>query len=225
MDFFTRMLDWLRGSFHMQRARLRAQRAPRPVKVRTIAPATPTPSPIFQHRPHPYRPRNVNDVHKAERTGFNQKIAVFLTAYVGTMQTAYGFAALAIIGLLGVLAILNPSVYTLIAWLSQTFIQLVLLPVIMVGQNVLNRHAELQADEMFATTQRTYHDLCQAQEHLNAQDQHIIALEEINCQQLALLQTQGAQIAAMLAKLTANVPVAQPSRASTPAAAQAAPSD
>ena len=157
----------------------RARRRPPAVQIRPAPTPSPTPSPIFAHQPHPHTPRNVNDVHKAERSGANQRIAVFLTAYVGTMQTAYGFAALAIIGLLGVLAILSPSVYTLIAWLSQTFIQLVLLPVIMVGQNVLNRHAELQADEMYHNVVRLLHEATQHQNHLTAQDRELLAHREL----------------------------------------------
>jgi len=145
------------------------------------------PKTLYTHVKHPHTPRNVNEAHAAEQTGFNQRFAVFLTRYVGTMQTAYGFTALAIVGLLGVLAILSPSVYTLIAWLSQTFIQLVLLPVIMVGQNVLSRHSELQADEMFATSQHSFADIEQIAAHLTAQDAKILEIEAINQRQLALL--------------------------------------
>jgi uncharacterized membrane protein len=142
--------------------------------------------------PHLREPQNVNMQHASERAdgGVNQRIAVWLTRYVGTMQTAYGFAALAGVGLLGVLAILNPSVYTFVAWLSQTFIQLVLLPVIMVGQNVLNRHAELQAEEQFHATLRTLHESEEMMRHLDAQDAELLAQSDLL---LRLLATLGAQ--------------------------------
>lgn len=141
------------------------------------------PTTLYEHVAHPHTPRNPNDVHRAEHqarvaqgglAAFNQRLAVWLTAYVGTMFTAYGFAALAIVGLAGVLAILNPSVYTFIAWLSQTFIQLVLLPVIMVGQNVLNRRTEIQATEMYHNVVRILHDMQQQQAHLTAQDAELL---------------------------------------------------
>lgn len=112
---------------------------------------------MSHHQPHPYKPRNVNELHKSEH-GVNARIAVALTRVVGSMQTAYTFAVLAIVGLFAILGWLSPIVALLVAWTSQTLIQLVLLPVIMVGQNVLGRHQELQADEAFATTIKSYHD-------------------------------------------------------------------
>jgi uncharacterized membrane protein len=145
---------------------------------------------LYRHTAHPHVPQNATDRHKAElaRGGFNQRLAVFLTVYVGTMQTAYGFTALAFVGLLGVLAILTPTIYTLVAWLSQTLIQLVLLPVIMVGQNVLNRHAEIQADEQFQATLHTLHDSDQMIQHLDAQDVELLKQTAELLKQTPMLQ-------------------------------------
>lgn len=107
-----------------------------------------------------HEPRNVNTLHKVEQgeAGFNQRLAVLLTRLVGTMPTAYFFAALAFVGLCGILGLLNPVVILLVTWLSQTFLQLVFLPILSVGQNVLGRHAELLAEEQYRTTQKTYDD-------------------------------------------------------------------
>ena len=128
-----------------------------------------------------HTPRNVNRVHAAERAagGFNTQIAVWLTEHVGTMWTAYAFAVLAIIGLFAILGLLSPIVALLIAWISQTFLQLVLLPVIMVGQNVLGRKSELQADEAYATTMKTFADIEAVMKHLDEQDEKIFALEQL----------------------------------------------
>ena len=133
-------------------------------------------SSLFKHTPHPHQPRNVNEVLKQEQeaAGFNTTTAVFLTTRVGTMWAAYSFAVLAIVGLLAILNILPPLVALLVAWGSQTFIQLVMLPIIMVGQNVLGRKSELQADEAFRTTMNTYHDLEQVMQHLCAQDAELL---------------------------------------------------
>jgi hypothetical protein len=142
-------------------------------------------------------PRNVNLVHEAEikAAGFNTQLAVWLTEHVGTMWTAYVFALLAIIGLLGILGLLSPIVALLVAWLSQTFIQLVLLPIIMVGQNVLGRKSELQADEAYATTMKSYADIEAVMKHLDMQDQKILALEHLIKEQtdaiLALVQNMA----------------------------------
>lgn len=103
-----------------------------------------------EHTPH-----NVNVLHKAEQSasGFNARVAVTVTNAIGSMSTAYSFVILAIIGLLGILGVLNPIVALLVAWTSQTLIQLTLLPVIMISQNIQSRHAELLAEETYADTE------------------------------------------------------------------------
>jgi uncharacterized membrane protein len=128
-----------------------------------------------------HAPRNVNRVHEAEiaAAGFNTQLAVWLTEHVGTMWTAYIFAMLAIIGLFAILGLLSPLVALLVAWVSQTFIQLVLLPIIMVGQNVLGRKSELQADEAYRTTMKTYADIEAVMKHLDEQDGKILALDQL----------------------------------------------
>jgi uncharacterized membrane protein len=138
-------------------------------------PRSPT-SVLFQYEPH--QPRNVNRLQEAEQaaSGFNTRVAVALTKGVGTMWTAYAFVVLAFIGLFAILGLLNPIVSLLVAWASQTFLQLVFLPIIMVGQNVLGRKAELQADEQFSTTMSTYHDIEQVMNHLSAQDAELLRL-------------------------------------------------
>ena len=132
---------------------------------------------LFQHNPFPHRkPRNVNEQHKAELEagGVNTRIAVGLTKSVGTMWTAYSFAVLAIIGLLAILGWLPALVALLVVWASQTFIQLVMLPILSVGQNVLGRHAELMAEEQFNTTMNTYHHIEEIMHHLSAQDEELL---------------------------------------------------
>jgi hypothetical protein len=114
---------------------------------------------------------NVNTLHKAEQaaSGLNTRIAVALTKSVGSMWTTYSFVLLAIVGLLGILGVLSPLVALLVAWTSQTLIQLVLLPVIMVGQNVLGRHAELMAEQTYADTEAEKATLAAIQTEQKAQ--------------------------------------------------------
>jgi hypothetical protein len=132
--------------------------------------------PLFQHTPFLHKPRNVNEQHKGEleASGFNTRIAVGLTKSVGTMWTAYSFAVLAIVGLLAIIGWLPPLVVVLVAWLSQTFLQLVFLPILSVGQNVLGRHAELMAEEEFHTTMNSYHAIEEIIQHLSAQDAELL---------------------------------------------------
>ena len=81
-----------------------------------------------------------DDVHM--HTGFNKWLAVKLTTGVGTMWCAYAFALLAIVGF--PVGATNPTVY--VQWTSQTFIQLVMLSVIMVGQNVISAAQDARAE-------------------------------------------------------------------------------
>lgn len=151
---------------------------------------------LFHHEPHPHQPQNVNMIHEAEKAtaSFNNKLAILLTKAVGTMICAYVFALLAIIGFPGLKA--TPTQW--VQWISQTFIQLVMLSVIMVGQSILGHKQELQADEQFRTTISTYHDIEQIMQHLSAQDaellrharmlEHLLEKNGISLQQL---ETEG----------------------------------
>jgi uncharacterized membrane protein len=151
-------------------------------------------TPVTQHVP-----RNVNRVQEAEiaAAGFNTRLAVWLTEHVGTMWTAYTFAVLAFIGLFAILGLLSPIVALLVAWVSQTFIQLVLLPIIMVGQNVLGRKSELQADEAYRTTVKTYADIEAVMKHLDEQDGKIQALDQ-------LIKEQAGSILCIVQELAKN---------------------
>ncbi len=81
-----------------------------------------------------------------EVDGFNAKFAVLITRLVGTMWCAYLFAVIALIGLGPAL---KPGGEGIIAWVAQTFLQLVLLSVIMVGQNVQSLAADARSANTF----------------------------------------------------------------------------
>ena len=74
----------------------------------------------------------------------NKKIALLITERVGTMWCAYAFAALALISLPEALMTRDPL--KIVSWTAQTFLQLVLLPIIIVGQNIQGEIAEKQSD-------------------------------------------------------------------------------
>jgi hypothetical protein len=81
--------------------------------------------------------------------GVNAKLAVLITSSVGTMLCAYLFAAIALAGLP---VALSSGGEGIVAWVCQTFLQLVLLSVIMVGQRVQARASDARAVEQFADT-------------------------------------------------------------------------
>jgi hypothetical protein len=82
----------------------------------------------------------------ARADGVNAKIAVFLTNIVGSMWCAYVFAVIALIGLRPAL---KPGGEGIIAWIAQTFLQLVLLSVIMVGQNVQSVASDVRSEHTY----------------------------------------------------------------------------
>ena len=101
-------------------------------------------------------PIDINKKHK-ENLSILDRSGVVITRAVGTMIAAILFAALALVSLPA--AISSHNAIIIIAWIAQTFLQLVLLPIIMVGQNIQSKHAETLADEEFRTTKTTYRDL------------------------------------------------------------------
>jgi len=83
-------------------------------------------------------------------TSFNRKLAEKITSGVATMWCAYGFAALALISLPA--ALKTGDLIVIVAWVAQTFLQLVLLSIIMVGQNVTSEAVAQKIDETHAAS-------------------------------------------------------------------------
>jgi hypothetical protein len=82
--------------------------------------------------------------------GFNAKVAVLITRGVGTMVCAYVFAGIALISLPDALKAGRPAI---ISWIAQTFLQLVLLSIIMVGQSVQAATSDARGAKEFADTE------------------------------------------------------------------------
>ena len=92
---------------------------------------------------------------------FSKRIAQALTRGVGTMTCFWVFCALSLCSLPSVLSAFSPfahtfppwmvkaSIIALVAWIAQTFFQLVLLPALMVGQNLQNQAADARAAKTF----------------------------------------------------------------------------
>lgn len=98
--------------------------------------------------------------------GFNAKFAVLITGAVGTMACAYLFCLLALLSLPAILIeagvlqssdvpkfLTKPGLILIVAWIAQTFIQLVLLSIIMVGQDVQSKASDARANKQFADTE------------------------------------------------------------------------
>jgi hypothetical protein len=106
----------------------------------------------------------VND----ERVGLNGKLGLYITTVVGTMWAAYLFTVLALVSFPS--AVRSGESIIIVAWIAQTFLQLVLLPIIIVGQNIQAKAADKRAEETYKDAEAVLHECVQIQEHLAAQD-------------------------------------------------------
>ncbi|HET7421132.1 MAG TPA: hypothetical protein VFL27_12195 [Candidatus Dormibacteraeota bacterium] len=123
-----------------------------------------------EHKPRLVTSRSVaGQVHGAGAVGrFNTWLAVNVTKSVGTMWAAYLFTLIAVGGAVAVLT-QNAFLTAVSVLVSQTFLQLVLLPIIIVGQNVISASQDARAE----------------QDHLT-----LTTLHAINVQQLKMLEVQ-----------------------------------
>src|SRR5260370_14804531 len=122
------------------------------------------------HIPRLVQSREVHaDVHGSSAVGqFNSWLAVVITKSVGTMWAAYVFTAIAVGGAVAVVT--NNAFWTAVSILvSQTFLQLVLLPIIIVGPNVISASQDARAE---------------------ADHETLVALHTMNGRELPMLEQQ-----------------------------------
>ena len=96
---------------------------------------------------------------------FNAKVAVVLTRVVGTMWAFWVFNGIALISLPS--AIQTGQLTVLINWVSSNWIQLILLPALMVGQNLQNVAADARAAKTFEDIETVKADMNTALDALN----------------------------------------------------------
>jgi hypothetical protein len=105
---------------------------------------------------------------------FNAFLALRITQGVGTMWCAYAFAGLALVSLPS--AIRSGSLVTIVSWISQTFLQLVLLSIIIVGQNIMATSADRRSEATYEDATALLHITGDIERHLAAQDAQINAV-------------------------------------------------
>lgn len=147
------------------------------------------PKAIFDYEPHPHievrkklKVSNAKQIlSEAGPRTLNQRLGLAITKRVGTMWAAYIFLALTLISLPAV--IMKGDLVTIVAWVAQTFLQLVLLPIIIVGQNIQAGAAERRAVMTYEDAAAVLDEAVKIQKHLDHQDQslaHLVSrLEEI----------------------------------------------
>jgi hypothetical protein len=105
---------------------------------------------------------------------FNAKVGLMITVVVGTMWCAYLFTVLAFVSAPS--AFKSGDKLIIVAWIAQTFLQLVLLPIIIVGQNVQAAAADARSEATYDDAAAVLEEAKQIQAHLEAQD---VAIEKI----------------------------------------------
>jgi hypothetical protein len=112
-----------------------------------------------------FDPRAIKEA-VSEVEGFNAKLALVITRSVGTMLCAYVFSLIALASLPAILVqaevlhksdvpnfLTKPGLILIVSWIAQTFIQLVLLSIIMVGQSVQSTASDARAAKEFTDTE------------------------------------------------------------------------
>lgn len=138
---------------------------------------------VFRHVPHPrIATRRAHAIrrrdllpHESALQRWNSWFAVRITGAVGTMWCAYLFALLALVSLPDAL---RAGTGPLVSWVAQTFLQLVLLSIIIVGQKVDGAAADKRANDTYEDAEALLHESQQLQRHLAAQDQVLAELGE-----------------------------------------------
>lgn len=141
----------------------------------------------YKHKANPHlahRKQPPKKVHEHAGSNFNGRLAVKITAAVGTMACAYAFTVLALISLptilkqagFGVGFDLGDGTVLLVSWVAQTFLQLVLLSVIIVGQNIQARASDDRAERTYKDAEAVLHEAREIQRHLQSQDEVLTSL-------------------------------------------------
>jgi hypothetical protein len=137
---------------------------------------------LYEHTPHPHVAHRqahgpIKVAAQLSRSNaaarFNTWFALIVTKAVGSMWCAYLFALMCFISLPDAI---RGGTATLISWIAQTFLQLVLLSVIMVGQNVQSDAADKRSEATYMDTEAMLHGQEQNAEHLAAQDRALAAI-------------------------------------------------
>jgi hypothetical protein len=123
------------------------------------------------------RPIKTNDLRQPKSNGFfaklNARFGLRITLVVGTMWCAYIFTVLALFALPDAI---KQGTYFIIVWLSSSFLQLVLLPIIIVGQNIQAAASDKRAEETYKDAEAVLKEAEEIQKHLLAQDEVITAI-------------------------------------------------
>ncbi|MDR3687584.1 MAG: hypothetical protein P4L93_11575 [Coriobacteriia bacterium] len=127
----------------------------------------------------------LDEIHAAERgiDRFNRAVGQMITNAVATMWCAYVFALIALISLPQAIHDSFTGGFRplpIITWVAQTFLQLVLLAVILYGQNLLSQKADARSEATFRNTKSAETRLTQILKGIEARGEENARMEQQN---------------------------------------------
>ncbi len=143
-------------------------------------------STLYQYMRHPRRselragrPVSSRDLRNLDHPNpvvrFNARVGLKVTLIVGTMWSAYLFSVIALVALPSAI---KQGVFFVVVWISSSFLQLVLLPIIIVGQNIQAATADKRAEDTYKDAEAVLRESEEIQNHLLAQDAAITEIIE-----------------------------------------------
>jgi len=128
----------------------------------------------YKYQQHPHVATRKHPAEKIRKIGVNERIGLWVTKRVGTMWAAYVFFGLTLVSLPA--AIASGNVIVMVSWIAQTFLQLVLLPIIIVGQNIQAASSEERAIATYEDAGAILEEAKEIQVHLQQQDKALSTL-------------------------------------------------
>ena len=113
--------------------------------------------------------RNANKENK-ESMSITDKISLWITNKVGT----FGFFLFTIC--LTIAPFIKPDLMVAVQFISSAFLQLVLLPLIMIGQNLQSQHAETRAEADYEIDKKAELEIETILQHLEQQSEIMIKI-------------------------------------------------
>ncbi len=133
---------------------------------------------LFEYEQHPRAdelakgaPIRTMDMRKVDHANvfvrLNARVGLRVTLIVGTMWCAYLFSVIALFALPSAI---HQGTFYIVVWISSSFLQLVLLPIIIVGQNIQAAAADKRSEETYKDAEAVLAEARAIQSHLEAQD-------------------------------------------------------
>ena len=137
----------------------------------------------------------LREIHATERgiAKFNRKVGVAVTNAVATMWCAYIFGLIALISLPQAIHDSFTGGFRplpIITWVAQTFLQLVLLAVILYGQNLQSEKADARAEATYRNTKDAETGLGQILEGISKRGEENARMEQQNNEILKRLEAR-----------------------------------